>query len=46
MGAAMENVWLATTELGLGIQFVSFPMEVEEAWAEVERPSRCRRSSS
>ncbi|AIV39148.1 MULTISPECIES: nitroreductase family protein [unclassified Curtobacterium] len=37
MGAAMENVWLATTELGLGIQFVSFPMEVEEAWAEVER---------
>ena len=36
MGAAMENVWLATTELGLGIQFVSFPMEIEEAWAEVE----------
>jgi len=37
MGAAMENVWLATTELGLGIQFVSFPMEIEEAWAEVEQ---------
>ncbi|GAA0291195.1 nitroreductase family protein [Kineococcus aurantiacus] len=32
MGAAMENVWLTTTELGLGIQFVSFPMEVPGAW--------------
>ena len=32
MGAAMENVWLSTTELGLGIQFVSFPMEVPGAW--------------
>jgi nitroreductase len=37
MGAAMENIWLATTELGLGIQFVSFPMEIEESWNEVEQ---------
>ena len=37
MGAAMENIWLATTELGLGIQFVSFPMEIEESWTEVEQ---------
>jgi nitroreductase len=32
MGAAMENVWLTTVELGLGIQFVSFPMEVPGQW--------------
>ncbi|QEE62142.1 nitroreductase family protein [Salinibacterium sp. dk2585] len=37
MGAAMENVWLATVELGMGIQFVSFPMEVPGRWAEIER---------
>ncbi|WP_432547610.1 nitroreductase family protein [Kineococcus sp. SYSU DK004] len=36
MGAAMENVWLTTTQLGLGIQFVSFPMEVPGAWAQLE----------
>ena len=35
MGAAMENLWLTTTELGLGIQFVSFPMEVEGAWQRI-----------
>jgi nitroreductase len=32
MGAAMENIWLTTTELGMGIQFVSFPMEVPGKW--------------
>jgi nitroreductase len=32
MGAAMENIWLATVELGMGIQFVSFPMEVPGQW--------------
>jgi nitroreductase len=37
MGAAMENVWLTTTELGMGIQFVSFPMEVPGQWARIER---------
>ncbi len=36
MGAAMENVWLTTVELGMGIQFVSFPMEVPGNWALVE----------
>jgi nitroreductase len=36
MGAAMENVWLSTVELGMGIQFVSFPMEVPGAWARIE----------
>ena len=37
MGAAVENVWLATTELGMGIQFVSTPMEVPEKWEEIKR---------
>lgn len=32
LGAAMENVWLTTVELGMGIQFISFPMEVPEQW--------------
>ncbi|WP_411721189.1 nitroreductase family protein [Mycetocola sp.] len=36
MGAAVENVWLATVELGMGIQFVSFPMEVPGNWAKIE----------
>jgi nitroreductase len=35
MGAAMENLWLTTVELGMGIQFVSFPMEAPENWARV-----------
>jgi nitroreductase len=37
MGAAMENVWLATVQLGMGIQFVSFPMEVPGNWSRIER---------
>jgi nitroreductase len=36
MGAAVENIWLATTELGMGIQFVSLPMELPEKWAEIQ----------
>jgi nitroreductase len=36
LGAAMENVWLTTTELGMGIQFISFPMEVPEQWRRIE----------
>jgi nitroreductase len=36
MGAAVENVWLATTELGMGIQFVSTPMEIPENWEKIE----------
>lgn len=35
MGAAMENLWLTTTVLGMGIQFVSFPMEVPENWQRI-----------
>jgi nitroreductase len=36
MGAAVENVWLATTALGMGIQFVSTPMELPEKWGEIK----------
>ncbi|MFD1721983.1 nitroreductase family protein [Amnibacterium endophyticum] len=32
MGAAMENVWLTVGTVGMGIQFVSFPMEVPGQW--------------
>ncbi|MDQ2670057.1 MAG: nitroreductase family protein [Gemmatimonadota bacterium] len=35
MGAAMENIWLTTVELGMGIQFISFPMEVPGRWQEI-----------
>jgi nitroreductase len=35
LGAAMENVWLTTVELGMGIQFVSFPMEVPGQWERI-----------
>ncbi|PPF79338.1 nitroreductase [Subtercola sp. Z020] len=36
LGAAMENVWLTTLQLGMGIQFVSFPMEVPGQWERIE----------
>ncbi|MCM3686982.1 nitroreductase family protein [Kocuria rosea] len=35
MGAAVENLWLTTVELGMGIQFVSFPMEAPARWVEI-----------
>lgn len=37
MGAAIENIWLTTVELGMGIQFISFPMEVPERWGEIQK---------
>lgn len=36
MGAAVENIWLTTGSLGMGIQFISTPMEVPEAWQEIQ----------
>ena len=36
MGAAIENIWLTTVELGMGIQFISFPMEVPDRWKEIQ----------
>ena len=37
LGAAMENLWLTTTSIGMGIQFISFPMEVPEQWRRIEQ---------
>jgi nitroreductase len=37
LGAAIENVWLTTAELDMGIQFVSTPMEFPERWAAIAR---------
>jgi nitroreductase len=37
MGAAVENVWLATTALNMGIQFVSTPMEIPENWEKMKK---------
>jgi nitroreductase len=36
LGAAMENLWLTTAALGMGIQFISFPMEVPDQWRRIE----------
>jgi nitroreductase len=36
IGAAVENVWLATGTLGMGIQFISVPMELPEKWEEIK----------
>lgn len=35
LGMAIENIWLTTVDLGMGIQFVSTPMEFPEAWKEI-----------
>ena len=36
LGMAIENIWLTCGELGMGIQFVSTPMEVPGAWDEIK----------
>ncbi len=36
MGAAVENIWLATTALNMGIQFISTPMEIPEKWQDIK----------
>lgn len=35
LGMAVEHIWLLCGELGMGIQFVSTPMEIPGAWDEV-----------
>lgn len=37
LGMAIENIWLTTVELGMGMQFVSTPMEIPEAWEELKK---------
>lgn len=36
LGMAVEHIWLLCGELGMGMQFVSTPMEIPEAWAEIK----------
>ncbi|PNY80533.1 nitroreductase family protein [Deinococcus koreensis] len=36
LGAAIENIWNAVGALGMGIQFVSTPMEIPRQWAAVQ----------
>lgn len=36
IGMAIEHVWLLCTELNMGIQFISTPMEDPSAWAELK----------
>ncbi len=37
LGMAVEHIWLVCQELGMGIQFVSTPMEIPEAWEELKQ---------
>ena len=37
MGMAIENIWLTTVQLGMGIQFISTPMEFPDAWVEIKK---------
>lgn len=36
LGMAIEHIWLTCGELGMGIQFVSTPMEIPGAWEEIK----------
>lgn len=35
MGAVIQNLWLTTTDIGMGMQFVSTPGEIPEKWNEI-----------
>jgi hypothetical protein len=35
LGMAIENIWLTTVDLGMGIQFISTPMEFPDAWQQL-----------
>jgi nitroreductase len=35
MGAALQNIWLTATSLGIGLQFVSTPMEIKDEWDKI-----------
>jgi len=35
LGAVIQTLWLTTTSLGIGMQFVSTPMEVEGQWERI-----------
>lgn len=35
MGAVIQNLWLTTTDIGMGMQFVSTPGEIPAKWEEI-----------
>ncbi len=35
LGAVMQTIWLTATALGMGMQFISTPMEVEGQWQRI-----------
>lgn len=35
LGAVMQTIWLSATKLGMGMQFISTPMEVEGQWDKI-----------
>jgi nitroreductase len=35
LGMAIENIWLTTVDIGMGIQFISTPMEFPDAWQQL-----------
>ena len=35
LGAVMQTIWLSATALGMGMQFISTPMEVEGQWQKI-----------
>nr|WP_244924066.1 nitroreductase family protein [Enhygromyxa salina] len=35
LGMAIENIWLTTLDIGMGIQFISTPMEFPDAWQQL-----------
>jgi nitroreductase len=40
MGMAVEHIWLTCVDLGMGMQFVSTPMEIPEGWSELQEVLR------
>ncbi len=37
MGAVIQTLWLVTTALGMGMQFISTPGEIPENWSEISK---------
>jgi hypothetical protein len=35
MGAVIQTLWLVTTAIGMGMQFISTPGEIPEKWKEI-----------
>ncbi len=37
MGAVIQTLWLCTTAIGMGMQFISTPGEIPEKWSEITK---------